>query len=153
MPKIVQCGFGSGGTRPPHVLLIIHGPTLIVDIGFDPAYVPKGPIAPNLGAKGVQALVDTGAFQSFIDEDLAVSLKLPLVDRQHVSGSAGRHEVNMYSAQIHVPSFPFTIYGRFGGVNLSKGGQRHSALIGRTFLLNFKMTYDGTSGAVELLRP
>jgi predicted aspartyl protease len=125
----------------------------MVDIGFDPAYVAGAGKIPNLTEKSVHALVDTGAEESFIDNDLAVRLNLPVVDKQHVSGSAGRHEVNVYLAQIHVPSITFTIYGRFGGVDLAAGGQRHHALIGRTFLKSFVMTYNGRTGAVELTFP
>lgn len=127
------------------------GPTITVDVGFDPAFVLGGP-APNLAQVGVPALVDTGAFQSFIDDDLAKALNLPVVDRQKVSGSNGQHEVNMYLAQIHLPDVPLTVYGQFGGVGLAAGGQTHRALLGRTFLMHFEMQYNGKTGAVELVR-
>ena len=61
-------------------MLATQGPELVVDIGFDPTYNGTG--NPVLGSKGVRALVDTGAFQSFIDNDLALKLSLPVVDRQ-----------------------------------------------------------------------
>ena len=153
MPKSTQCGFGPVGQLSGQHMLAVHGPTLIVDIGFDPAYVPGAGVTPNLGEKAVHALVDTGAGESFLDNDLAAKLNLPIVDKQHISGSAGRHEVNVYLAHIHVPSLGITINGRFGGGNLAAGGQRHSALIGRTFLMHFKMTYDGVTGTVELTLP
>jgi predicted aspartyl protease len=137
----------------PQHMLVVQGPTLVVDIGFDPAFVPNTGATPNLGEKAVHALVDTGAGESFIDNDLAARLKLPVIDKQTISGSAGRHEVPMYLAQIHVPSIDITINGRFGGVNLAAGGQRHSALIGRSFLMHFKMHYDGLTGVVELTMP
>lgn len=56
----------------------------------------------------------------------------------------------MYVAQIHVPSLGVNIVGRFAGVQLEAGGQGHRALIGRTFLMHFTMTYDGPTGAVRL---
>ena len=59
----------------------------------------------------------------------------------------------MYLAHIYVPSLDMTINGRFGGVHLIAGGQRHSALIGRSFLMNFRMVYDGLTGTVELIMP
>jgi hypothetical protein len=153
MPRTTQCGFPAVGVVHPRDLLVTHGPTLLVDIGFDPAYAPAPGNIPNLAEKGLAALVDTGAFASFIDNDLAKKLKLPVVDRQHISGSAGRHEVDVYLAQIYVPSISYVVYGRFGGVGLAAGGQRHGALIGRMFLQAFKLTYDGISGAVELTLP
>jgi ABC-type uncharacterized transport system permease subunit len=96
------------------------------------------------------ALVDTGASESCIDSLLAATLKLPIVDRRPVSGVHGSKEVNVYLAQIHVPSLNFTIYGAFAGVELKAGGQIHNALVGRTFLRNFKMIYDGKSGDVTI---
>jgi predicted aspartyl protease len=132
-------------------VLVVYGPTLVVDLGFDPA--PADGLEPDLAAKGVEALVDTGASDNFIDDDLAGTLRLPVVDRLSVSGSAGRHEINMYLAQVHVPALGITISGRFGGVHLAAGGQRHQVLVGRSFLADFKMTYDGISGAVALETP
>jgi hypothetical protein len=152
MPKKTSCGYASGGPIAAHHLLVMQGPELIVDIGFDPNYT--GQAKPNgLGAPGVPALVDTGAYVSFIDDDLAKKLNLPAVDQQTVSGSAGKHTVTMYLAHIYVPSLDITHTGQFGGVHLIAGGQRHSALIGRSFLMHFKMTYNGLTGEVELEMP
>ena len=66
------------------------------------------------------ALVDTGAFVSFIDSDLANTLGLPIVDRTEVAGALGVGDVNVYLAQIYVADLANTVYGRFGGVNLSR---------------------------------
>jgi hypothetical protein len=77
-------------------------------------------------------------------------LALPVVDRRHVGGVSGLKEVNMHLAHIHIPSLSFTLYGAFAGVDLIAGGQLHYALIGRTFLQHFKMTYDGLTGDVTL---
>lgn len=144
-----QCGFESSGPLGS-IRLVFFGPTLFVDIGFDPAFDVKSGKAPNLAMKNVGALVDTGATESCIDSSLAMSLTLPVVNRMEVSGVHGRKEVNVYLAQIHVPSLPFTIYGNFAGVDLKAGGQPHSALIGRTFLRMFKMEYDGKTGKVTI---
>lgn len=146
---MVACGFKDAAGVTGQQQLIQTGPTLLVNIGFDPAFV-VGQGAPNLKEVGVPALVDTGAIMSFIDDELAMALALPIVDRQKVSGSNGTHEVNMYLAQIHVPTLPFTIFGQFGGVALAAGGQSHRALIGRTFLAHFNLTYNGKTGLVEI---
>ena len=73
-----------------------------------------------------------------------------MVGRQRVAGAGGAAEVNMHLAQIHVPALQFTVYGRFAAVHLAAGGQPHRALIGRTFLRNFLLTYDGRTGSVTL---
>lgn len=151
MPSI-ECGFadGAGGVLGCD-LLVTNGPTLHVNIGFDPAYKPSTvDPPPTLPVIGLPALVDTGATDSCIDKLLAAQLKLPVVDRARIAGVHGALEVNMHLAQIHVPSLHVTLYGTFAGVDLIAGGQIHHALIGRTFLRHFMMTYNGTSGSVVL---
>ena len=149
MPE-TKCGFETipGGASGSD-LLVAYGPTLKVDIGFDPAYSHKniGQI-PIHGLRGISALVDTGATESCIDSRLASQLNLPIVDRRQISGAHGSGEVNIHLAQVHVVALNSTIYGAFAAVHLSAGGQPHSALIGRTFLKGYKMLYDGQTGSV-----
>jgi gag-polyprotein putative aspartyl protease len=132
-------------------LLVLHGPTLGVQIGFDPAYNPQTPTRPPaLPQNLIVALVDTGATESCIDTGLAMSLNLPVVDRRTVGGVGGAHDVNMHLAHIHIPALTFTIHGLFAGVSLQAGGQHHQALIGRTFLQGFTMIYEGRTGTVTI---
>ncbi len=147
-----KCGFDSSPQVSGADLLKLNGPTLYVDIGFDPNYQPvSGGAAPIPGLRNLSALVDTGASESCIDNLLAVTLKLPIVDRRFISGSAGSHQVNVYLAQVHVPSLAFIIYGAFAGVDLAAGGQAHSALLGRLFLSAFTMVYEGRTGTGYLV--
>lgn len=143
-----QCGF------PSQQHLALYGPTLSVNIGFDPNWKPATPPAGNTtpvaGITDVKALVDTGATECCIDNLLAASLKLPIVDRRRIAGISGEHIANVYLAQVHVPALDYTMYGAFAGVDLAAGGQAHSALMGRTFLRAFRMTYDGPSGGVTI---
>ena len=71
MPK-TKCGFNDipGGTSGSK-LLALYGPTLIVDIGFDKDYNPRPNQTPKPGITNIQALVDTGATASCIDNLLA----------------------------------------------------------------------------------
>jgi hypothetical protein len=133
-------------------LLVVHGPTLLVQIGFDPTYDPAAVpvVAPRLPQSPIHALVDTGAIESCIDSTLAMSLNLPVVDRKNISGVHGAGEVNVHLAHVHIPSLLFTVYGPFAAVDLAAGGQSHLALIGRTFLQHFRMHYDGRTGTVTL---
>ena len=157
MPQ-TRCGFDDvPGGATGAVLLMYYGPTMLVDIGFDPNFqapmATATPIAVSIpvpGIKGIGALVDTGAGQSCIDSMLAAQLNLPIVDRQPISGIHGREEVNIHLAQIYVPSLNFVIYGAFAGVHLVAGGQTHRALIGRAFLTNYTMTYEGRTGTVVI---
>ena len=56
----------------------------------------------------------------------------------------------MHLAQIYVPALDFTMYGVFAGVHLTAGGQPHYALMGRTFLQEFTLVYEGRTGTVTL---
>ena len=127
-----------------------YGPTINVDIGFDPSFNPSSANAPNSQARRLPALIDTGANESCVDSQLAADLRLPVVDQQEISGVHGRQELNFHLAQIHIPELPFTIYGMFAGVHLRSGGQPHFALLGRTFLRHFTMIYHGRTGRVVI---
>ena len=132
-------------------MLTMYGPTILVDIGHAPAFKAGMPGAvPKSAMQGVEALIDTGAGESCIDSLLAAQHNLPIVDRRNVSGAHGSHPVNMHLAQVYFPGLKHTVWGAFAGVHLSAGGQPHKALIGRTFLRNFKMLYDGKTGDVTI---
>lgn len=97
----------------------------------------------------VPALVDTGATESCIDNKLAEELGLPVIDEMDMSGVGGmRH--NVYLASVSIPDLEFLQYGRFAGVDLRDGGQEHQALLGRTFLQNVILIYDGLRAQVTL---
>lgn len=149
---MVDCGFDDQPGVSGRDLLTHNGPTLMVEIGFDPDFRPGAGIRPELPRQQYPALVDTGATESCIDSELAATLRLPIVDRQGMAGIQGKGEANMHLAQIHVPALGYTDYGKFAGVHLTAGGQPHSALIGRTFLRHFTMAYDGGTGKVTLSR-
>jgi hypothetical protein len=147
------CGFNSGPGVNGRDLLVGNGPTLLVKIGFDQTFDPARDLtarAPNLPEPPLPALVDTGAAESCIDNGLAMRLNLPIVDRRTVSGVHGAGAVNVHLAHVHIPALAFTLYGPFCAVDLVAGGQAHHALIGRTFLQNFTMIYEGRTGTVTL---
>jgi hypothetical protein len=146
-----QCGFNNiPGGASGNELLVAYGPTLLVDIGFDPNFKVGVPSVPTPGITDIRALVDSGATESCIDSLLATQLNLPIIDEKTFSGIGGKHLVKIHLAQIHVPSLNFTIHGQFAGVHLEAGGQWHKVLIGRTFLQRCVMTYDGPNGTVKL---
>lgn len=148
-----SCGFsdGAGGTNlPGWYLLARNGPTLLVEIGFDSRYSAETSRRPNIPSARWPALVDTGASASCIDSALAQSLGLPMSGRDNVAGVGGISLVDRYLAQIYIPSLNWTIYGPLSGVYLSAGRQPYQALIGRDFLSNFRMTYEGRTGEVIL---
>lgn len=148
MPQ-TKCGFDNSPGASGSDLLVGYGPTLGVNVGFDPSY-KRPPIVPVPGITNVRALVDTGASECCIDNLLAAQLSLPIVDRRSISGVHGSHIANVHLAQVHVPALNFTVYGAFAGVDLVAGGQWHQVLMGRTFLRAFTMIYEGRTGTVTL---
>jgi predicted aspartyl protease len=151
--RSAKCGyFNIPGGAPAQDLLVAGGPRIYVDIGFDPSYtyVKGGPL-PVPGKTNLPALVDTGAGESCIDSLLAAQLNLPIVNKRMQAGAHGAKMVNIHMAQVHIPALNFVLYGEFAAVDLRIGGQSIDALIGRTFLQHFKMTYDGMTGDVELV--
>ena len=146
----VDCGFRSHAGLAGEDLLVTWGPTLDVQIGFDPGFVSGDRSRPKLDHRLFPALVDTGAQESCIDSSLAAELNLPIVEQATIAGAHGSSVVDLYLAQIHAPALEFTIAGRFAGVHLAAGQQAHRALIGRTFLRWFSMRYEGATGTVVL---
>ena len=130
--------------------LMRDGPIIPVQIGFDQEFAVYGAGSPNLPPRRHLALVDTGAWDTCIDYNLATELELPVVGNASVAGAHGVAETSVYAVHVHIPELSYTIVGQFAGVDLSVGGQNLSALIGRTFLRNFTMTYEGRTGTVTI---
>lgn len=62
----------------PTDALVLRGPTMSVNVGLDTGWKRSG--RPNLPNIPIPALVDTGATVSSLDVQLAVRLRLPVVD-------------------------------------------------------------------------
>lgn len=75
-----------------------------------------------------------------------------MVDVQPIGGTIGLHDANIYAAQIHVPALADTAWGRFAAVNLKQANMPFRALIGRNFLRNYELTYEGPTGHVTIRR-
>jgi predicted aspartyl protease len=163
-PSSVAVPIPGGGTQnvPGTQALVALGPTLTVEVGFDPGFFHPDPVqvqaaiaaahAAAPGAALVEALIDTGAADCCIDEDLAQQLQLPLIDQQDGSGIGGKEKFNVYLGHIRIAALAHIQYGRFMGVKLAAGGQRHKVLLGRTMLQAMVLIYDGTTGTVRIAR-
>jgi hypothetical protein len=164
---IADCGFapiipivGPGGQvqiRTGQQMLAIKGPTILVEVDFDAsifhadpakiqAAIAAKPAAPQL----VEALIDTGAMESCIDEDLAIALQLPLIDEGEASGVGGKDKFNVYLGHIRIAALNYFQFGRFLGAKLQKGNQPHKAILGRTVLQGMILIYDGRNGSCKL---
>lgn len=169
MPPIADCGFPPvsvvPGSNPPQIVvgsvaLVEKGPTTPVAIGFAPGLFHTDPATVEATVRSVlteappprlvEALIDTGARESCIDESLATDLQLPLVDRVQAAGVGGGHEFNVYLGYVRIVALNYVQYGRFMGVKLQDGGQPHHVLLGRTLLQGMVMVYDGRDGTCRL---
>ena len=146
----VNCGFSDQPGRSGQEALVLYGPTLLVEIGFDQDFEENDRERPDIPDDLRPALVDTGATESCIDADFARRMGLPLGNQGEVAGIGGLITVDYYLAQIYVPGLNRTLYGRFAGITLQAGGQPYYALIGRDFLQNYTLVYRGRSGSVTL---
>ena len=144
-----NAGFGDLNWASGGELLANRGPVLYVHIGYDRAY-QDGHGRPDIPASPLLALVDTGASVSCVDSRLARGLRLPVAGSQVMAGAHGAETVDFYRAQIYVPDLDFVIDGHLPSANLIAGKQPYFALLGRDFLSNFTMVYEGGTGLVTI---
>lgn len=148
--RTAQAGFKRGtGGKTAADLLVELGPTFRVDIGL--RYRSAAGARPNLAAKGVLALLDTGAGANCIDDGLARSLGLPITDEGEVSGIGGKTSANIYLARVYVPDLERLLFEPFAGARLEEGEQWHRVILGRPFLRPYRMVYDAPNGGVEII--
>lgn len=131
-------------------LLVRFGPALKVDVGFDPDFVAGFGDLPKPASRGLEALIDTGAQDSYIDSPLANEFGLPLINKDTVSTALGTQDVSLHLAQIHVVALGSLILGSFAAVNLRENGIEFDVLLGRTFLQHYLFTYDGATGGATI---
>jgi predicted aspartyl protease len=148
MPSI-HAGFKQGAPgESPADLLLRFGPTVWVDIGLKSRAGPGS--EPDLPEKRVKALIDTGAGGDCIDEELARKLRLPIHDEGEISGVGGRHRAFIYTARIYIPGLKKLLFQPFTGVKLYEGEQWHRVILGRSFLRQYKLAYDGRTGEAHI---
>jgi predicted aspartyl protease len=128
--------------------LLQFGPSIQVIVGHFTQ--PGSIVATSTDTETTYALVDTGACESCIDSALAKKLGLPVIDTMQIAGANGSHTHDVYLAYINILGLEFSQFGRFAGVHLSAGQQAHGVLLGRTFLSNVMLIYDGLRGQITL---
>ena len=150
---ITDCGFRDDPYFSGAGKLVQNGPALLVNIGLDPEYkYAESEPTFNSGIIQVPALIDTGASFSAIDEDIAQSLGLPLVDRRVFYLLNGKRELNAYLAHMVVPALSWFQHGIFYGLCFAEMDRDYGAVLGRTFLRDMMLVYDGRTGSVRIAR-
>jgi hypothetical protein len=110
------------------------------------------PILAKGGAIGGQpgnALIDTGASISAIDEDIAQALKIPVIDQGKMSSAShDSHPCNLYPVQFTIGNVLVVQVPRTMGAKLKSKG--FIAIIGRDILQNCMLVYNGGMGTITL---
>ncbi|MGO9443198.1 MAG: aspartyl protease family protein [Thiobacillaceae bacterium] len=147
--------FKDGTGQPDKKPLLQFGPSILVSVGHysQPGFVSPTPQPVPTPTEITWALIDTGAGESCIDNALAKRLGLPVIDTMLISGSNGTFLHDVYLAHINIMGLEFFQFGRFAGVDLTGGQQAHGVLLGRTFLDNVMLIYDGLRGQITLTSP
>lgn len=144
----VECG------QPGRPLdLAKYGPQIRVQIGFDHDYQVEIPLKkPRIPEASFVGVVDTGANQTSIDIGVADRLRLPLVDKTDSVNVHGVVKSNMYAVHMYFPDLDYPAIGTLVGTRLSETGFNCDLLLGRDFLKDIQMLYDGRTGSVKLAR-
>ncbi len=134
---------------PPAQNLFLHG--AFVNIAIAPIPKPGETQQSILPAVG-KALIDTGATFTCVDEDVCKALGLHAVGTSNISHVDGKSARTRYPVQISFPDFqlpPIKLI-RATSVILNDMTPPFIALIGRDLLANFKLTYNGPRGRIEI---
>ena len=130
-----------------------RGPILPIQVGLPQA--AEASMRQNGDTPGtmeeVQALVDTGASITAINEELAARLGLIPTGSVQVGGVTGVDTRPLYGARIVMPEPGFTFDPvQIVGANLN--APDFQILIGRNLLCSMLMTYDGPRGQFALTK-
>lgn len=143
---------GKSISIPPRIALLQRGPCVQVIVSLAKSLaeqlVQQGQPVPQPTA-GV-GLVDTGASTTCIDDALARSLGLPVIDVvQMTSATHAGTQANVYPIQMEIVGSPIIVnVPRAIGANLVPQGI--VALIGRDYLQHCTLFYNGFTGQITL---
>jgi len=134
--------------------LFQSGPTFDIEITVPSALehqlIAKGIVVPP-PVKG-QALIDTGATFSAVDESIMETLGIPPVGMIQSGTAGGKYTLNQYPAKltfINIGELSLSFEPmRATGANLT--GQPYIALIGRDVLTGIILVYNGSLGVVNI---
>lgn len=136
-----------GGDRMGAELLRLEGP-----------HIPVIVRSPHVGDRRpggdflqLDALIDTGASDICIDVKTARRLGLHAVDTTFIGGIGGSVEAVVFAGVLEVPPLHFRrVVRMFSPKDVVLTSK---ILLGRSFLENFIMTYDGPNGIFHFYNP
>lgn len=133
----VRSGAEILSLRGPHVPVIVSGLT--------------PPVGINTNYLQLEALIDTGATHIAIDMETAEALDLVPIDTMSLGGIGGEVPAIVFAGFLEVPNLhfkaPVQMYSPKGATLPSK------VILGRSFLRNYIMTYNGPDGTFVFYDP
>ena len=138
MPVLIATFLDDNG-RADRTALLQHGPTVDILVAPFSRYFTGALQGPTFGA-----LTDTG---------FAEGLDLPVVDAVEVAAWAGAHTISDYGAVVLIPRLPIHRCGSFIGIDSAFGETPHGVVLGRRFLENVIMIYDGMRAQITFASP
>lgn len=138
VPKTITCNPPRSGV-PRSVQLVEYGGVVPLTVRSDSRAEAK-----------LQALIDTGARYTAIDESLAQQLQLIPLRQENIGTVSQPALLTIYRAELEIPPLGIRKWGEVLGGRLT-GGTRE-ALLGREELSECRLEYDGPSGNVTLTK-
>jgi len=96
------------------------------------------------------SLIDTGASNTCIDVGVATALGLPIINRVTVQTPAGPTQQNVFAAKLSFPGADLPVLSFIEACGAELINQGIVALIGRDFLENKTLIYDGNLSTVTI---
>jgi predicted aspartyl protease len=141
---------GKAVPLPPMVALQRQGPVVQVSITVE-QNTGKGLTAQGKPIPAPQnglALIDTGASNSCVDDEVAKKLGLPVIDQGFmISATHQKVPCNIYPVLIATPIVSLNVPRAMGA---ALGSQGLIAIIGRDVLQNCTLFYNGPAGQFTL---
>ena len=153
----------SSAERPqfdPRALMVL-GPRISVDV-LPPLVVEKWAKGAGVELKqalNLEALIDTGASVTGIDESVLNQLGYPPIGVSSLSTPSGTSQTYVYMVRLVIPSqkdprfpanIPRIIIDNVRAIAVKLGEQPYKVLLGRDILSNMIMVYNGPQALITL---
>jgi len=125
----------------------IFGHLLPVTLGDVPVGASSPAPARTLATRG---LIDTGASDVCIDYRLAMELGLKVINQTTVGVVGGIAMANVYLGRLSLPEIGFDEVMPLYALKVRQ--PTHAVLLGRSFLQNYIVTFDGPAGHFTVAR-
>jgi len=141
--------------------LVAAGPRINVDV-LPPVVVEKWAASSNVrlvSAPNVQALLDTGASVTGVDEEILRKLNYPPIGIVSLSTPSGTSSTRIYMVRLVIPSgadpgfppgIPRIIIDNVRVIAVKLGNQPYKVLLGRDVLSKMILIYNGPHALITL---